>query len=439
MSQSETAISAQDDHLALALRKAWRAIVPFAFVLYLFNAIDRFNLGFAILRMRESIEISSVDYGNVVSAFFLSYLIFQIPANFILQKVGARRWIAIIVIGWSLCTMRMFFVTSVTEILWLRVGLGAFEAGFFPGMIYYLSLWFPGSERARVTACFMLATAAAAVISGPISGWIVEHFYLMGHAGWRWLFIIEGVPSLALGLLTFRVLADTPQTARWLDDREKARLSETLAAERNRFGAAGRHSLRQVIASTVLWKLAVGYMCVQGASQAAQLWLPSILKRFDYGLSDTTVGVVFGATAVFGALAMPLVGFSSDRAGERKWHTIAAMALTGIGFAGLSFAPGFWLAIVFLIFYAIGGYGYFGPYWSMPPLMLAPAGLAISIAIINSCSSLGGYLASKILGYVDQAYGPQGILAAMALMALLSVVTLTSLKVPRESKPASES
>lgn len=441
MQRADTANSGEEraGDVRTALSKAWKYIVPFAFVLYLFNAIDRFNLGFAVLRMRETIQMSPVDYGNVVSAFFLSYLVFQIPANMIIQKIGARRWIGSIVIGWSLCTLGMFVVTSVTQILWLRVALGVFEAGFFPGMIYYLSLWFPGSERARVTACFMLATAVASVIAGPVSGWIVEHFSLFGHAGWRWLFVIEGAPSILLGLLCFFVLSDTPDRAPWLKRGEREGLTAVLAEERARVAAQGRSGFREVVTNPVLWKLALIYMCVQGASQTAQLWLPSIMKNYGLGLSDTNIGLIFGATAIFGAIAMPLWGMSSDRTGERKWHTVATMGITALAFLLLAAMPSLAGVVVALILYGIGAYGYFGTYWSMPPLMLSPAGLAVSVAFINSCSSLGGYLAGKILGYADQAYGPRGILVAMAVMSFLSVAVLLSLRVPHERPAAARS
>lgn len=419
-----------------AIARIWIYIVPFIFVLYFFNTMDRSNLGFAALRMRESIQMTPVDFGNVVSAFFISYLIFQIPSNMIIQKIGARKWLGVIVIGWSLATLLMFVVTTVSEIMWARVALGVFEAGFFPGVIYYLSLWFPGSERAKVTAWFMMASAASAVVAGPVSGWIVQNFNLLGHAGWRWLFVIEGVPSIFLGTLAFFVLSDSPGRASWLKPDESEWLVRELEAERAQVAAREQSSFREVITNPVLWKLGVVYMCVQGAAQTGPLWFPSIIKGFNFGISDTTIGFIMALPFVCALLTMPFWGYSSDRAGERKWHTVITMGLAALSFLLLGLLPGLGLKLLALAVYGIGAYGYYGTYWAMPALMLSPAGLAVSVAVINSCSSLGGYIASKTLGYLDQSYGATGVLIGMAAMSLISVGVLLTMKVPREPSRA---
>lgn len=415
-----------------AIARIWLYIVPFVFALYFFNTMDRSNLGFAALRMRESIQMTPVDFGNVVSAFFISYLLFQIPSNMIISRLGARKWLGVIVIGWSLATLLMFVVTTVSEIMWARIALGVFEAGFFPGIIYYLSLWFPGSERAKVTAWFMMASAASAVIAGPVSGWIVQNFNFLGHAGWRWLFVIEGVPSIFLGILAFFVLSDSPKSAPWLKPDESEWLTRELEAERAQAAALGRSSFRDVITNPVLWKLGVVYMCVQGAAQTGPLWFPSILKAYNFGISDTAIGFIMALPFVCALVAMPLWGYSSDRAGERKWHTVITMCLAALSFLLLGLLPGLGLKLLALALYGVGAYGYYGSYWAMPALMLSPAGLAVSVAFINSCSSLGGYIASKILGYVDQFYGATGVLIGMAVMSLMSVGVLLTMKVPRE-------
>ena len=415
-----------------AIARIWIYIVPFVFVLYFFNTMDRSNLGFAALRMRENIQMTPVDFGNVVSAFFISYLLFQIPSNMIISRLGARRWLGVIVIGWSLATLLMFVVTTVSEIMWARIALGVFEAGFFPGVIYYLSLWFPGSERAKVTAWFMMAAAASAMIAGPVSGWIVQNFNFLGHAGWRWLFVIEGVPSIFLGILAFFVLSDSPRSARWLKHDESEWLTRVLEAERAQAAALGKSRFRDVITNPVLWKLGVIYMCVQGAAQTGPLWFPSILKAYNFGVSDTTIGFIMALPFVCALVAMPLWGYSSDRAGERKWHTVIAMGVAALSFLMLGMLPGLALKLLALAVYGIGAYSYYGTYWAMPALMLSPGSLAVSVAFINSCSSLGGYIASKILGYVEQFYGVTGVLIGMAVMSLVSVGVLLTMRVPRE-------
>jgi len=415
-----------------AIARIWLYIVPFMFVLYFFNTMDRSNLGFAALRMRESIQMTPVDFGNVVSAFFISYLIFQVPSNMIITRLGARRWIGVIVIGWSLATLLMFVVTTVSQITWARIALGVFEAGFFPGVVYYLSLWFPGSERAKVIAWFMMAGAASAVVAGPVSGWIVQNFNYLGHAGWRWLFVIEGVPSIFLGIMAFFVLSDSPKSASWLKPDESEWLTRELEAERALVAARGRNSLREVISNPVLWKLAVVYMCVQGAAQTGPLWFPSILKAYNFGISDTSIGFIMALPYVCAMVSMVICGASSDRSGERKWHTVTTMTIAALSFALIGLLPGLGLKLVALGLYGAGVFGYYGSYWAMPALLLSPAGLAVSVAVINSASSLGGYIAAKLLGYVDQAYGSTGVLIGMTLMSLISVAVLLTMKVPHE-------
>lgn len=415
------------------MRLAWKMIVPFSFLLYFFNTMDRANISFAALRMGESMTMTAMDFGNVVSAFFISYLIFQIPSNMIIERIGAKRWIGTIIIGWGLSTMVMFFVTSITQVIWARFLLGIFEAGFFPGMIYYMALWFPGRERARVTAFFMLAAMASAIVAGPISGYIVGHFHVAGYEGWRWLFMIEGVPTVLLGILCFFVFADGPETAKWLPEEGRAWLTSELKREQAKFANQPKAKLADVLMNVTLWKLAAVYMCVQAAVQTAQLYMPRLFRAMDFGLSDSDIGWVMAIPYAVGFIALPLWGMSSDRTGERKWHSALPMAAVSITFVvmALTHTLSAQLAAV-----AIFGFGmaYMGPYWPMPSAMLTPSGLAVSIAFINSCSSLGGFLGGKILGYVDQTYGMTGAFWAMAIMPLLSILVLITLRVPRERK-----
>ncbi|MFT4171302.1 MAG: MFS transporter [Rhodocyclaceae bacterium] len=413
------------------IRLVKRKIIPFAFVLYLFNYMDRVNVGFAALQMNDALNISKTDFGNIASAFFISYLLFQIPANMLLQRFGARRWIASIIIGWGLVTCLMFFAQNVDQVIGARFLLGVFEAGFFPGMIYYLACWFPAKERARVTSLFMLAIAVSTVIAAPMSGWIVEHVNTPNYEGWRWLFAIEGVPTVLLGVATLFVLADTPQDARWLTPPQRDWLTAELARENAGKGNTGTLRLADVLGNATLWKLALVYMFIQAASQASNYWLPGQVKQFADGLTDTQVGLIMALPFVCAMFAMPMWGAHSDKTGERKWHAGLPMLLTGVAFLVIACMPSMGMRMFGLVLFGFGILSFYGPYWAIPPSLLSPAGLAVSIAFINSCSSLGGFLANKGLGYVAQSYGSNGVFMVEAMLCVMSFLVLLTLRVPR--------
>ncbi len=414
-----------------AIKLAKRTILPITFLIYFFNSLDRANLGFAALQMNSEMHISAVDFGNLVSAFFVSYLIFQIPSNMAIERLGAKLWIGTIVVGWGCATMLMFVVQDTTQMMLARFLLGVFEAGFFPGIIFFFALWFPDRERAKVTVWFMLASAGSALVAGPASGWFVGHVYFFGHAGWRWLFIIEGVPTIILGVLSFFVLSSSPKEAKWLPVEQRDWLVNKLETERAGLGAVQGVGLRGALCNPVLWKLAVVYMCAQGATQMASFWFPPALKAYRFGLTDTHVGLLMAVPYIFGLLTMMLWARSSDRTGERKWHTGIPMLVCALSFLILAIGPSLWMKILALALFGMGSLGYYGPFWAMPAAMLSPAELAVSIAFINSCSSLGGLITSQILGYADKSFGSTGIFLAMTVMAPLSVLVLMTMKVPR--------
>lgn len=414
------------------LRIVKRKIIPFAFILYFFNYMDRVNVGFAALQMNEALNISQTEFGTIASAFFISYLLFQIPANMAIQRLGARRWIGSIVVAWGSVTLLMFFVRNVDHVIYARFLLGVCEAGFFPGMIYYLACWFPAKERARVTSLFMLAIAVSSVVAAPMSGWIVEHVNTRNYEGWRWLFAIEGLPTIALGVMTFYLLPDTPDDARWLDARQRQWLADELGRERAGAQNTGKPRLTAVLSEFTLWKLAFIYMFIQAASQASNYWLPGQVKGFAEGLTDTQVGLIMAVPFVCAMFAMPLWGAHSDRTGERKWHAAWPMLLSGVAFLVIASVSSMTLRILGMAMFGIGILSFYGPYWAIPPALLSPAGLAVSIAFINSCSSLGGFLANKALGHVAQAYGSHGVFMVEAALCAVSFLLLITMRIPRQ-------
>lgn len=420
------------------MRTVRRNIIPFAFILYFFNFMDRVNIGFAKLTMNASLNISDVEFGTAASAFFISYLIFQMPSNIAIQRFGARKWLGSIIAIWGGVTTLMFFAQNVDHIIYARFLLGVFEAGFFPGMIYYLACWFPAKERARVTALFMLAIPVSSVIASPISGWIVEHVHTQNYEGWRWLFAIEGIPTIILGILTFFILADTPKDARWLKPEEKKWLIAELESDaRSRQTAPASNSWMRVLLNPTLWMLAMIYMFVQAASQASNYWLPGQVKTFAPDMTDTQVGLIMTIPFICAIVTMPLWGAHSDKTGERKLHAGLPMLLAAAAFLMLAMADSLVVRYAGLALFGIGILSYYGPYWAIPSLMLSPSELAIGIAFINSCSSLGGFLANKALGYVSQSYGSNGVFMVEAGLCVVSFLLLMMLRIPKAGpKPA---
>ncbi len=410
----------------------WK-IVPFAFILYFFNYLDRVNVGFAALQMNRELDISPTQFGTIASMFFASYLLCQIPANFALQRLGARRWISFIVIVWGAVTALTFFAQTATHVAIARLLLGVFEAGFFPGMIFYLACWFPARERAKVTSFFMMAIAFSSVVAGPMSGWIVEHVHMAGYGGWRWLFAIEGVPTILLGGLAFFILVDAPADAKWLNKDQRAWLVAELQRERSAQGADEQPTLKMVLGNSTIWKLALSYMLIQAASQASNYWLPGQVKGFAASLTDTQTGLIMALPYVCAMISMPLWGAHSDRTGEPKWHAALPMLLAGVGFFVIASVPSMSLRMAGMALFGVGILSFYGPYWAIPPAMLSPAGLALSIAFINSCSSLGGFLANQALGHVSQAYGSYGVFMVEAALCVAAFCVLVTMSIPRQT------
>ena len=421
---------------ARTMKKVRWHIVSFAFLLYFFNVVDRLNVGFAALQMNKDLNITVVDFGFVSAMFFVSYFFFQVPSNMILQRTRANRWIAFILFGWGVVTAATFFVQNVTQILICRFLLGIFEAGFFPGMIFYFSRWFPSREMAKVTAFFMLAGSLSSAIASPISGWIIEHLRWLDYAGWRWLFAVEGIPTAFLGIMAVFFLINTPQDAKWLDKEEKAWLITELEKEQGGKEKDGAASLVKIFSNGTLWRLAGIYGFVQGAAQAAAFWLPGIIKEFSGALTDTEVGIVMALPFICATIAMPLWGAHSDKTNERRYHAGLPMLLFGLAFLVMALVDSLPLKMIALAFYGIGTYCYYGPFWALPGMLLSPSALAVGVAVINSCSSLGGFGTNYINGYVATMFGTTGVLVFSVLLCLISFLLVVTMHIPGENKPA---
>lgn len=403
--------------LDAAAAKIRRRLVPFLFLLYIVAYLDRINVGFAALQMNEALGFSAEVYGLGAGIFFLSYTLFEIPSNIILARVGARLWIARIMITWGLVSAGMMFVHDVTSFYVLRFVLGAAEAGFFPGIIYHLTQWVPAAERARTVAGFMTAVVTAGIIGGPLSGVLLSMDGIGGLAGWQWMFLIEGLPATLLGFVVLGVLDDSPADARWLTGPEKAALLSRLEAE-NAPGAGRAHRVSDALRHPWLWVLAAVYFVVPVALYAFGFFLPQIL-RASFAGTPLQIGVLSAIPYLAGAVGMILTSRHSDRTGERRWHVAVAAAVAGVALIATSFVQGLGPSIVLLSIAMLGLASMFGPFWTLATSFVHGVGAAAGIALINSIGNIGGFIGPFGVGYLyDRTNGFAAGLMAIGLVMI---------------------
>jgi ACS family tartrate transporter-like MFS transporter len=416
-----------------ALSKARRKLIPFLFVLYVVAYLDRINVGFASLQMNRELGLSESAFGLGAGLFFLGYSIFEVPSNLILERVGARLWIARIMISWGIAAIAMSMVRGAGSFFALRFILGVAEAGFFPGVILYLTYWFPAREQARSVALFMTATALAAIIAGPVSGAILGMHGLAHFSGWQWLFVLEGLPALILGIVVLRYLPDGPPTAAWLSDNERAALCARLEQERRLGSLDHRRSFAAAISNSNVWILSIVYFGIVFGLYGVTFWLPQIIgglgERSDFG-----IGMLSALPFIGAAVAMVLIGRSSDLNGERRWHfTISAsIGAAGLILAATTRSP--FLSLVAISIAAAGIWGTFGPFWATSSGCFTSTAAAGGIALINSIGNLGGFAGPYVVGMVKQAShsfaGGMLVMAASVLGAgVLALMLPTSPKV----------
>ena len=385
--------------LALAIAKARRRLIPFLFLLYIVAYLDRINVGFAALQMNQALGFSATVYGFGAGIFFLGYVLFEIPSNVILARVGARLWIARIMITWGFVSSAMMFVRSAPGFYTLRFLLGLAEAGFFPGIIFYLTRWFPARERAKTVAAFMTATLIAGVIGGPISGTLLSMHGAGGLAGWQWLFLLEGVPSIVLGLVVLRVLVERPEEAAWLTEPERAALVACLRED----AAAQRHETTgTALTNRRTWLLAIVYFTIPVTLYGIGFFLPQMLKTAS-GASNFVVGLLSAVPYAAGAIAMVIVGHHSDRTRERRWHVLAPALVGAGGLALAAGSTGITWTVVTLSIAMLGLASMFGPFWALATSTMGGVGAAASIALINSLGNTGGFVGPYLLGAINDA------------------------------------
>jgi MFS transporter, ACS family, tartrate transporter len=406
------------------LRKITYRIVPFIMLLYFIAFIDRVNIGFASLTMNKELGFSPAVFGFGAGIFFLGYFLFEVPSNLILEKVGARIWIARVMITWGLISGAMAFVEGSTSFYILRFLLGAAEAGFFPGIILYLSYWFPARKRAAVTALFMAAAPLSTALGSPISGALLEMHGLLGLAGWQWMFLIEALPALVLGVVVLFYMTDRPEKAKWLADDERAWLVNEMNAEQAAKKGSASHSIWQGLANPKVLALSLVYFGTSAGLYTLGIWAPQIIKEF--GLTSLQVGFLNAIPATLAVIGMVLWARHSDRTGERKWHVVGACLLASLGLvlAGLSSTVVAVLAALTLV--NIGISSSKPPLWSMPTMFLSGSAAAAGIATINSIGNLGGFVGPAMIGWIKEQTGSfnGGLYFVAGLLVLSAALTL---------------
>ena len=373
-------------------------LVPFLFMCYVFAYLDRVNVGFAKLQMLADLKFSETIYGLGAGIFFIGYFIFEVPSNLALHKFGARKWIARIMVSWGLISASMVFVTTPTTFYILRFFLGVAEAGFFPGIILYLTYWYPSARRAKITALFMTGIPVAGVIGGPLSGWILNRFQSVnGMPGWQWLFLLEAIPSILGGLAVFLYLDDKIGTAKWLTQPQKKLLEENIAEGEKTIHV---HSVWGAFGNRTVWILCAGYFGIIMGLYGISFWLPTLIKAS--GINDPlTIGWLTMIPYAVTAVAMVLVGRSSDKMKERRWH-VALPAVVGAAglIASTLFPHDVVLAVVTLSIATMGIFSALCQFWSIPPAFLGGAAAAAGIAMINSIGNLAGFVSPYLVGWI---------------------------------------
>jgi MFS transporter, ACS family, tartrate transporter len=403
-----------------AMRKIYIRLLPFAILSYFLSYVDRINVSFAALTMRGDLQMSATAYGFALGTFYWAYFIFEVPSNIAMEKVGARLWIARIMITWGLLAGATAFVTGATSFGVLRFLLGAAEAGFFPGIILYFTYWFPSYHHARIVSGFLIGLPIAVAAGAPLSTALLELDGLLGLRGWQIMYLAEGIPTFVIGIVTLFVLTDKPEQAKFLTQDEKAWLRARLDAERTAKESVRTFTLWQSLIDPKVLLLSLNYLGIVTASLGMLFFIPQIIKSIGV-TSNMTVGWLTMVPYICGGVGLVIWGFVSDRMNERRWNLLVACIVSTAGLVMAGMTMGTWWALVGMSIAAVGFYGSKGPFWAMPPMFLTGTAAAAAIAWINSIGNLGGFFGPWYVGVMKDATGSfSGGLYGLALLGLVS-------------------
>jgi MFS transporter, ACS family, tartrate transporter len=420
-----------------AIRKLYMRLLPIALLTYFLCYIDRINVGFAALTMRGDLGMSATAFGFAAGSFYWGYFIFEVPSNIIMEKVGARLWIARIMITWGLLSCATAWVTGPQSFTIIRFLLGVAEAGFFPGLVLYFTYWFPSQYHARIVSAFLVGLPIAIVAGAPLSTAFLSLDGVFGLHGWQLMFLLEAIPTVLVGVIVMFVLPDRPERAEFLTDEERVWLIATLARERRSKEAIKLFNISQAMLDPQVLLLALNYLGIVTASLGMLIFIPQIIKTIS-GASNMSVGWLTMIPYICATLTLLIWGHVSDRMNERRWNLFWTCAISTLGMVLAGVTMGTWWTLVGLTIAACGFYGSKGPFWAMPPMFLSGPGAAAAIAWINSIGNLGGFFGPWYVGAVKDATGSYaGGLYGLALFSFIAtMICAVSLNVPNNATPS---
>jgi len=423
-----------------AMRKIYMRLLPFAIFTYFLAYIDRINVSFAGLTMQGNLHMSATAFGFAAGTFYWGYFIFEVPSNIVMEKVGARLWIARIMITWGICAGLTAMVVGSNSFALVRFFLGAAEAGFFPGIILYFTYWFPSYHHARIVSGFLIGLPIAVAAGAPISTAILTLDGLMGLRGWQWMYIAEAIPTVLIGVVTLFVMTDRPEQATFLTQEEKTWLASKLLAERKAKEAVKTFTLWQALFDPKVLLLALNYFGIVVASLGMLIFIPQIIKSIG-STSNMMAGWLTMIPYICGGISLVVWGRISDRMQERRWNLLGTCLVSALGLIIAGYMMGTWWSLVGMSIAAMGFYGSKGPFWAMPPMFLTGTAAAASIAWINSIGNLGGFFGPWYVGVMKDMTGSYaGGLYGLAMLCLAAAVicafTLNIEDVAKRAVPA---
>ena len=415
------------------IQKLRLRIIPYLFLLYVIAYLDRINIGFAALTMNKELAITSEQFGLLVGIFFFGYFLFEIPSNLLLHKIGARIWIARILISWGIVAVMTGFVQNVSQLYVARFLLGLAEAGYFPGIVLYLTYWFRQREQAQAIALFLAGLPVTSILGAPVSGFILDRIHWLGVSSWRWLLILEGIPAVVCGVLTYFLLPSRPAEAKFLTRNEKDWITQELKQEESQKHGTHQISAIQALTNGRVWHLACIGFTLNIGMYSLTFWMPQFVKSLSSLYSSTKIGLLVMIPYLVGLLAMVLVSRSSDRKMERKYHAAIPAIVAGIALVSLGATHSTFSSIFFLCFASLGIYSVYGPFYSLPSEFLTGFAAASGIALISSVANLGGFAGPYAIGLVRQR--TNSLYGGLALTGVSLFVSATlMLLLPRRAR-----
>jgi sugar phosphate permease len=409
---------------ARTIQKMQVRIIPFVFLLYIISFLDRINISFAALTMNKELAISSKQYGLVAGIFFIGYFLFEIPSNLLLHKLGARIWIARILITWGILAMLTGLVHSVQQLYGVRFLLGLAEAGYFPGIALYLTYWFRQREQAQAIALFLAGIPVTSILGAPVSGFILDHVHWLSISSWRWLLILEGIPAVVGGVLTYLLLPNRPADAKFLTQDEKDWIAAELEREHKKKLASHNISAGQALLNRRVWHLGLIGFTLNVGMYGMNFWMPQLVKSLSTGFSNSLIGGLLMIPHLVGLPVMVLVSRSSDRKQERRFHAAIPAIAAGIALASLGLTHSIFLTILLLSFTALGIYSVYGPFYCLPGDFLTGFAAASGIALVSSVANLGGFAGPYAIGWIKDQTGSLYGGLAVAGVSLFASATL---------------